>query len=98
MLTLVKGGVKAEKAAALQSRPRQLPIAHGGGHYELATTSAGLADFLKRVTFSPVVDGTGLLDSYLFSFDFYPFGKLDEDGKSSDPSLGIPLNHHCADP
>jgi uncharacterized protein (TIGR03435 family) len=88
MLTLGKGGVKAEKVAAAQSRPRQHPIAHGGGHYELATTSSGLADFLKRVTFSPVVDRTGLVDSYLFSIDLYPFGKLDEDGKSSDPPTG----------
>jgi len=84
VLTLAKGGMKAEKAAAIQTRPRGRPIAHLGHHYELATTPAGLADFLKRGTFSPVVDRTDLLDSYLFSFDFYPFGKLDDDGKSPD--------------
>jgi uncharacterized protein (TIGR03435 family) len=87
VLTLQKGGIKAE-AAAVQSRPRERPIGHGGGHYELATASAGLADFLTRVTFSPVVDRTGLLDSYLFSFDFYPFGRLGEDDKPLEPPSG----------
>jgi len=88
VLTAAKGGIKAEKIVALQSRPRERPIAHGGGHYELATTFAGLADFLKRVTFSPVLDRTGLLDSYFFSFDFYPFGKLGEDGKPLEAPSG----------
>jgi uncharacterized protein (TIGR03435 family) len=79
VLTLQKGGIKAEKA--VESPLRQRPIGRLGHHYELATTSAGLADFLKRLTSLPVIDTSGLIDSYLFSFDFHPFGKLGDDGK-----------------
>jgi uncharacterized protein (TIGR03435 family) len=84
VLSLAKGGIKAE-TAAVQSRRRGSPIDHGGMHYELATTFAGLADFLKEQTFSPVLDRTGLLNTYSFSFDFYLFGKLGEDGKPLEP-------------
>jgi uncharacterized protein (TIGR03435 family) len=83
VLTLAKSGIKAEKV--VESPMRGRPIAHLGHHYELATTSEGLANFLKRLTTLPVIDRTGLLDPYLFSFDFYPFGRLDEDGKPLEP-------------
>jgi uncharacterized protein (TIGR03435 family) len=33
----------------------------------------------------PVIEKTGLPDTYLFSFDVYPFGKLDADGKPLEP-------------
>jgi uncharacterized protein (TIGR03435 family) len=87
VLTSAKGGIKAE-AAALESPPRGRANGHGGMHYELTTTSTGLANFLKERTFSPVVDRTGLVGVYLFSFDFYLFGKLDEDGKPLEPPTG----------
>ncbi|MGB6941395.1 MAG: TIGR03435 family protein [Bryobacteraceae bacterium] len=93
VLTVQKSGVKAEKAAESPLRTR--PIPHLGYHYELATTSAGLANFLKRVTFFPVIDRTGLLDSYLFSFDFYPFGKLDADGKPPEPPASDLITSYC---
>ncbi len=86
VLTLQKRGVKAEKA--VESPVRTHPIPHLGHRYELATTSAGLGDLLKRLTFLPVMDRTGLLDSYMFNFDFYPFGKLDADGKPPEPLTG----------
>jgi uncharacterized protein (TIGR03435 family) len=99
VLTLAKSGIKAEAAVA-QSRPQRRSIGRLGGHYELATTSAGLADFLHRLTAEPVVDRTGLLDSFLFSFDFYPFGKLGEDGRPLEPASGDFVTdqaRHCDD-
>jgi uncharacterized protein (TIGR03435 family) len=80
LLTLAKGGLKAEPSPE-QPRPRSWLIGELGRHYELATTSAGLADFLKQRSSFPVNDTTGLAGSYLFSFDFYPFGKQGADGK-----------------
>lgn len=80
VLTLAKSGIKAE-ASTVQPRPRQRLIGNSGIHWELAMTSTALANFLTRLTVMPVVDRTGLLDSYLFSFDVYPFGKFGEDGK-----------------
>jgi uncharacterized protein (TIGR03435 family) len=85
-LSLSKSGIQAEKAAESPLRGR--PISHLGHHYELATTSEGLANFLKKLISLPVIDRTGLVDSYLFSFDVYPLGELDADGKSTDPPGG----------
>jgi uncharacterized protein (TIGR03435 family) len=84
VLTLRKGGINAG-IAAVESRPRGRPVGRLESHYELAATSRGLADLLERLTSLPVVDKTGLLGLYFFSFDFYPFGKLGEDGKPLEP-------------
>ncbi len=92
VLASAKGGTKAEAAAA-ESRSRRRGIEHGGTHFDLTTTSVGLADFLAQRTFGPVVDRTGLAGTYLFSFDFYPFGKLGGDGNP----LGPPTNDFFAD-
>ena len=83
VLTLAKSGIRAD--TAVESPLRGRPIAHLGHHYEFATTSEGLASFLKRLTSLPVIDETALRDSYLFSFDIYPFGELDADEKPPEP-------------
>jgi uncharacterized protein (TIGR03435 family) len=80
VLKIGKEGVKAQASVA-PSRRRRSPIGRGGVHYDWAVTSAGLAEFLKKSTLMPVIDETGLVGPYLFSFDYYPFGKRDEDGK-----------------
>ena len=87
ILSLAKGGIKAETAPP-DSHPRGRPIGHGGMHYELTMTSAKLAEFLSEGTFAPVVDRTGLAGVYLFTFDFYLFGRLGEDGKPLEPPTG----------
>jgi uncharacterized protein (TIGR03435 family) len=89
LLTLSKGGIKAEKAEPAQiSSHRGHPIGRLGMHIELTATSAGLAEYLKEGTFSPVVDRTGLDGPYLFSFDLYPLGPEGEDGKPLEPFSG----------
>ena len=90
LLTVAKGGIKAKKAepAQIGSRPRRRPLGPLGWHLDLTLTSAGLTEYLKGNTFSPVIDRTGLNGAYVFSFDFYPFGPLGEDGKPLEPVSG----------